>query len=155
MQHLVRSDVVQHKADSFGGVQPGWRRNQFTLPQADELRVGAAYWQRGNYLAWFDSRDTIAEPIYHTNQITPRREGQRGRIGSNALSHLQVGQDAPRGQLLPPHFSILRRGSLFFNPPKRIGPAVVSDDDARVSHGTLPLFLFVRKSKPCAGHNGE
>ena len=42
MQHLVRRDVVQHEADSLGGVQPGWHRNQFTLRQADELRVRTA-----------------------------------------------------------------------------------------------------------------
>src|SRR5262249_7646472 len=60
MQHLVRRDVVQHEADRLGGVQPGWHRNQFPLRQADELRVRAGDRQRGNYLAWFDSRDTAA-----------------------------------------------------------------------------------------------
>src|SRR5947209_14566509 len=75
MQHLVRRDVVQHEADSLGGVQPGWHRHQFTWWQADELRVRAADRQRGNYLARFDSRDTLAEPIHHANQIPPRREG--------------------------------------------------------------------------------
>ena len=58
MQHLVRRDVVQDEADSLGGVQPRWHRNQFTLRQADELRVRTADRQRGNYLAWFDSGDT-------------------------------------------------------------------------------------------------
>ena len=63
MQHLVRRDVVQHEADSLGGVQPGWHRNQFTLRQADELRVRTVDRQRGNSLAWFDSRGAGAEPI--------------------------------------------------------------------------------------------
>jgi hypothetical protein len=36
---VVRRDVVHHEADSFGGVQPSWHRNQFTLRQADELCV--------------------------------------------------------------------------------------------------------------------
>jgi hypothetical protein len=81
MQHLVRRDVVQNEADSLGGVQPRWHRNQFTLRQADELRVRTADRQRSNYLAWFDSRDTVAKPIHHANQIPTRREGQRGRPG--------------------------------------------------------------------------
>src|SRR5207248_9202830 len=84
MQHLVSRDVVQHEADGLGGVQPRWHWNQFTLRQADELRVRAANRQRGNYLTWFDSRDTVAEPIYHADQIPPRREGQRGCLGMNA-----------------------------------------------------------------------
>jgi hypothetical protein len=48
--------------------------------------------QRGNYLAWFDSSDTVAEPIHHSNQIPPRCEGQRGRFGMNALARHYVGQ---------------------------------------------------------------
>jgi hypothetical protein len=52
-----------------------------TLRQADELRVSAVDRQRGNYLAWFDSRDTVAEPIHHANQIPPRREGHGGVSG--------------------------------------------------------------------------
>ena len=63
MHHLVRSDVIENEADSRGGVQPGRHRDQFTLRQADELRVRAADRQRANYLAWFDSEDTVAEPI--------------------------------------------------------------------------------------------
>ena len=71
MHHLVRCDVIQHEADSLGGVQPRGHRNEFTLGQADELCVCTAYRQRGNYLAWLDSRDTLAEPIHHANQIPP------------------------------------------------------------------------------------
>src|SRR5437764_8687765 len=89
MQHLVRSDVVQDEADSLGGIQSGWHQNQFTLRQADKLRVRTAYWQRGNYLAWSDSGDTGAEPIHDANQIPPRRQGQPGRLGMNALAHHQ------------------------------------------------------------------
>src|SRR6266508_3229706 len=144
MHHLVRRDVVQHEADSLGGVQPGWHRNQLTLRQADELRVSTADRQRGNYLAWFDSRDTVAEPIHHANQIPPWREGQPGRLGMNALAHQQVGQADTCGQHSHPHFTILWLGALFFNHPKCIGPAVVSDDDARVSHGPLPPVAGAR-----------
>src|SRR5262245_4533342 len=81
IQHLVRRDVVQHEADSLSWVQPRWHRNEFTLWQTDELGIRTTYRQRGNYLAWFDSRDTDAEPIHHPNQIPSRREGQRGRLG--------------------------------------------------------------------------
>src|SRR5205809_3384754 len=136
MQHLVPRDVVQHEADSLGSVQPRWHRNQFMLLQADELRVRTADRQRGNYLAWFDSGDTGAEPIHHANQIPPWREGQPGCLGMNALTHQQVGQGDTCGQHSNPRFIILWLGALFFNHPKCIGPAVVSDDDARVSHGT-------------------
>jgi hypothetical protein len=87
MQHLVRSDVIQNEADSLCGVQPGWHRNQFTLRQADELRVSTADRQRGNYLAWFDSRDSVAEPIHHSNKIPSRCEGHPGCLGMNALAH--------------------------------------------------------------------
>src|SRR5262245_35116233 len=51
MQHLIRCDVVQHEADSLGGVQPRWHRNQFTLRQANEFRVRTADRQRSNDLA--------------------------------------------------------------------------------------------------------
>jgi hypothetical protein len=61
------------------------------LRQADELRVRAADRQRGNYLAWFDSRNTVAEPIHHTDQIPPWRERQPGRLGMKARAHHQVG----------------------------------------------------------------
>ena len=159
MQHLVRRDVVQHEADSLGGVQPGWHRNQLTLRQADELRVRAVDRHRGNYLAWFDSRDTGAEPIHHANQIPPRREGHRGRLGMNALARHDVGQGDACGQHSHPHFTILRLGALFFNHPKCIGPAVMSDDDARVSHGVTRQGKLTPKRQrsappllaPCAG----
>ncbi len=91
MQHLVRRDVVQYEANRLGGIQPGWHRNQFTLRQADELRVSTADRQRGDDLARFDSRDAIAEPIHHANQIPPGREGHRGCFGMYALAHHEVG----------------------------------------------------------------
>jgi hypothetical protein len=43
VQHLICSDVVQHKADGFTGVQPGRHRNQFPLGETNELGVRAAY----------------------------------------------------------------------------------------------------------------
>jgi hypothetical protein len=67
MQHLVRRDIVQHKADRLGGVQPGWHQHQFPWRQADVLRVRAGDRQRSHDLAGFESRDTVAEPIHHTH----------------------------------------------------------------------------------------
>ena len=134
VQHLVRRDVIQHEADRLGGVQPGRHRNQLTLRQAYELRVRAADRERGHYLAWFDSRDAVAEPIHRAHQIPPRREGQRGRLRMNALAHHQVGQGDARGQHFDSRFAALRLRALFFKHPKCIGPAVVHDDDARVLH---------------------
>jgi hypothetical protein len=145
MQHLVSRDVVQHETDSLGGVQPGWHRNQFTLREADELRVSTVDRQRGNYLAWFDSSDTVAEPIHHANQIPPRREGHWGRFGMNALARHYVGQRDACGQHSHPHFTTLRLGALFFNYPECVGPTVVSDDNARESHEALaPLLAYTR-----------
>ena len=95
MQHLVRRDVVQNDADSLGGVQPVWHRNQFTLRQADELRGGVS--------GWMPSRHDVAQ-------------------GDACSQHSH------------PYFAILRLGALFFNHPKCIGSAVVSDDDPCVSH---------------------
>ena len=59
MQHLVRRDVIQHEADSLGGIQPGWHGNEFALRQAHALCVGAADRHCGKHLAGFDSRDTV------------------------------------------------------------------------------------------------
>jgi len=89
---------------SLGGVQPGWHRNQFTLRQTDELCVRAADRQRGNDLPWFDAGDTGAESIHRANQIPPRREGQPGRLGMNALARHDVGQGDAGGQHSHPHF---------------------------------------------------
>ncbi|MEJ2340059.1 MAG: hypothetical protein P8Y10_09515 [Gemmatimonadales bacterium] len=106
------------------------------MPQADELRVRAADRQRGDHLARFDSRDAGAEFVHHTDQIPARREGERGRLGMNALAHHHVGQGDTRRQHFHPHFTRLRLGALFFKHPKLIGPTVMIDDDARVSHGS-------------------
>jgi hypothetical protein len=61
--HEVELPVIdrEHEADSLGGVQPRWHRNQFTLRQADEVRVRAGDRQRGNDLAWFSYRAAGAE----------------------------------------------------------------------------------------------
>src|SRR6266508_345681 len=143
MQHLVRRDVLQHEAHSLPGVQPGWHRNQFTLRQADELRVSTVDRQRGNDLAWFDSRGTVTEPLHHANQIPSRREGNRGRFGMNALARHYVGQGDTRGQNSHARLTIFRLRALFFNHPKRIGPAVVSNDDAPVPHRPLPRLPVI------------
>ena len=49
----------------------------------------------------------------------------------NALACHDVGQGDACGEHFHAHFTILRLGPLFFSHPKFIGPAVVSDDDAR------------------------
>src|SRR6185436_11641106 len=72
------------------------------------------------------------------NQIPPWREWHRGRFGMDSLARHDVGQGDACGQHLHPHFTNLRLGALFFNHLKCVGPAVVGDDDARVSHE--PLF---------------
>jgi len=144
MQHLVRRDVVQDEADGLGGVQPGRRRNEFTLRQADELRVRTVDRHRGDRLARFDSGDTGAEPVHHADQIPPRREGHRGRLGMNALAGHDVGQSYACGQHSDPHFTILRLGALFFEHLKCVGPAVVSNDDPSVFHGTPPRLPGAR-----------
>ena len=54
----------------------------------------------------------------------------------NALARHDVGQGDACGQHPDTHLVILRLGALFFNHPKGVGPTVVSDDDARVSHAS-------------------
>src|SRR5215813_8571679 len=141
MQHLVRSDVIQNQADSLCGVQPGWHRNQLTLRQADELRVGAADRHRGNDLTWFDSGYILAEPVHYPNQVPPRREGHPGRFGMNALACHDVGQGDASSQHSHPHFALLRLWALLFKHLKCIGPAVVGNDDSRVSHEALAPYV--------------
>jgi hypothetical protein len=58
----------------------------------------------------------------------------------------QVGQGDTRSQDSHPHFTSLWLGALFFNHPKFFGPAVVSNDDARVFYGPLPPLPGAR---PC------
>src|SRR5215813_299069 len=144
MQHLIRRNVIQNDTDGLGGVQTGWHWNQFALRQADELRIRAVYGHRGNDLAQFESGDTVAEPLYLANQVPARRIGHRGRFGMNALARHYVGQGDACGQHSHADFTILRLGALFFNHPKGVGPAVVSDDDARVSHGPRLSLLGTR-----------
>jgi hypothetical protein len=81
VQHLVRRDVVQHEADGLCGAQPGRHRDQLPLRQADELRIRAGDRQCGNYVARFDSRDTVTEPIHYADQVPARREGHWGSFG--------------------------------------------------------------------------
>src|SRR5690348_972024 len=97
MHHLESGDVVQNEAYRLGRVQPRWHRNQFTLREADELRVRTTYWKRGNFLSWLDSGDTVAELIHHTNQIPTGSEGHSRRFGMNALAGHYVGQGDTSG----------------------------------------------------------
>jgi hypothetical protein len=53
----------------------------------------------------------------------------------DAFARHYVGQGNTRGEHSYAHFTMFGLGPLFFNHPKCFGPAVVSDDDARVSHG--------------------
>jgi hypothetical protein len=89
------------------------------------------------FASWFTSNDTLAELVHYTHQVPPRREGQRGRFGMNALARHYVGQGDTGGQNSHPHFTTLRLGALLFNHLQCIGPAVVGDDDSPVSHGPL------------------
>ena len=53
----------------------------------------------------------------------------------NTLARHDVGHGHTCGLHPHPRFTGLRLGGLFFNHPKRIGPAILRDDDARVLHG--------------------
>src|SRR5262245_8640619 len=92
MQHLVRRHVGQNETDGLGGVQARRYRNQVTLRKADKLRVRATDRERGDDLAWRDSRGAGAHTIDLANEIPPWREGQRGCLGMNALAHHHVWQ---------------------------------------------------------------
>src|SRR5579864_2322959 len=152
MQHLVGSDVVQNEADSFCRVQASWYRNQLALRQADELSVRSADRHRGNNLAGFDCRDTVAKPIHDANQVPAWGERQSGRFGVNALTRQYIGQSHTRSQNLYPRFTTLRLGALLFKHLQCVGPAIVSDDDPRMSHerAILPRGLdYVRSTFVC------
>ena len=62
----------------------------------------------------------------------------------NALARHYVGQGDTSNPHFHPNFTILWLGALLFNHPKGIGPAVVSDDDARVSHEPLALWVSIQ-----------
>jgi len=51
-----------------------------------------------------------------------------------AFAHQHVGEGDACGQHSHPHFAVLRLGTLLLDHLKGVRPAVVSDDDARVSH---------------------
>jgi len=69
MQRLY-SAMFKTRADRLGRIGSGWHRNQFTLRQADELRVRTADWYRGNCLAWFDYRYTSGCAFIWSNLCT-------------------------------------------------------------------------------------
>jgi hypothetical protein len=56
----------------------------------------------------------------------------------HALAHHQVRQGDTGRQHSYAHFTLLRLGGISLDDPKLIGPAVVRDDDARVSHRPRP-----------------
>jgi hypothetical protein len=58
----------------------------------------------------------------------------------NALASHDVGQGDSCGQHSHPHLTFVRLGALFVKHLKCIGPAVVSHDDPRVSHGYETLL---------------
>jgi hypothetical protein len=61
-----------------------------------------------------------------------------------------VGLGDACGQHSDPHFTILRLGAFFFNHPKRIWPAIVRDDGARVVYTSLfPLGLNLVRRNYC------
>lgn len=142
MEHLICGNVVQHEADSLSGVQSGRHGNQFTRRQADELGVRAGDRQRRYHLIRLDSGNTVTDSLDQSNQIPPRSEGKRRRFGMKTLAHHQVGLTDTCRQHSHPHLTILRLRALFLHYLKCIRPAVMSDYDARVSHGfgkTRPL----------------
>src|ERR1043166_8309740 len=57
----------------------------------------------------------------------------------NTLARHDVGHGHTCGLHPHPRFTGLRLGGLFFNHPKRIGPAILRDDDARVSRELLTV----------------
>jgi hypothetical protein len=52
----------------------------------------------------------------------------------DALARHYIGQRNAGGQNPDAHFAIPGLGAPFFDHPKRIGSAIVRDDDARVFH---------------------
>jgi hypothetical protein len=152
MRHLVRRDVVQHEADSLGGVQPGWHRNQFTLRQADELRVRTADRQRGNYLAWFDSRGTGAEPIPMTrvclmDLFLPCRALELVRCNNYYMNFLfetssrkysKNGHGRKEKKALISRYAILSRRPFVLITTKRQVPITLEIFQALICESTLP-----------------
>src|SRR5205085_8587960 len=132
MQHLVCSDVVQYEADALGSVQPTWHRNQFTLRQADKLRIRTADRHGSDYLTGHDSSHILSYPIRRANQVPTRREGHRGRFGVNTLTRHHIGQRYTCRQHSHPHLTTLRFGTLLFKKLERIRSAVVGNDDSPV-----------------------
>jgi hypothetical protein len=63
----------------------------------------------------------------------------------NTLARHYVGQGDAGGQHAHSHFTMLWLGAGFFNHPKCIGSAVVSDDDARLPRG---YFYLVHGNAP-------
>src|SRR6185436_4536311 len=64
---------------------------------------------------WPGSIPETPGPSRSTMPIRSRGEGQRWRLGMNALAHHQVGQGDTCSQHYHPHFTMLRLGALFFN----------------------------------------
>ena len=66
----------------------------------------------------------------------------------NALAHHHVGQGNASRQHSHAHFTVLWLGRLFFNDPKLIGSAIVSDDDAGVCHGRGDRVTSSERERP-------
>src|SRR5215813_14606158 len=92
MQHLVGGDVVQDEADGLCGIETGGYPDELARRQADELRIRAVDWHRGNGLSLFDSAHAITEAIHDADEIPPRREGHARRLGMNAFARHEIGQ---------------------------------------------------------------
>ena len=66
----------------------------------------------------------------------------------HAFAHQQVGEADARGQHPHAYFTVLRLGAFFFDHPECLRPAVVSDNDARVSHESLLRLPGDRLNSP-------
>ena len=140
MQHLVRSNVVQHYGDRLRRVQSRRHGDELALEHAHVLRVAPVDGHGGDCLAQFEASHAFAELIDGSDEIPTRRVRHARRFGMDAFARQDVRQTDPRRQHLHPHFTILRLWALFLDHLKCIGSAVVSDDDARVSHGHISRF---------------
>ena len=88
-----------------------------------------------NNLAQCETGNACADLIDNADQAPTRRIRYARCLRMDALARQYVRQARARGQNLHPHFTTPRLRALLFSHLQCIGPAVVCDDDSRVSHG--------------------
>jgi len=141
MKHLVRRDVVQHHADSLGGIQGCRQRNQFSFGQADIFGIGTMNRHRNNLLSKFDTTHTIAKAIHHPNQIPAGCVRRLRRFGMYAFSCHDIRHADAGGQYPNTRFANFRFRALFFNYSKHLWTTVLVNNNACVSHRRFPLLF--------------